>query len=59
MTVILFETNFIFTQVAMLDLLLRFDHHWRPSSGTECSLVQKQEEHLVPDLKNIKKKLTQ
>ena len=26
----------------MFDLLLRFDHHWRPSSGTECSVVDKE-----------------
>ena len=36
---ILFETNFIITQLAMFDLLLRFDHHRQPSSGTECSVV--------------------
>ena len=36
---ILFETNFIITQLAMFNLLLRFDHHRRPSSGTECSVV--------------------
>ena len=36
---ILFETNFIITQLAMFDLLLRFDHHRRPSSETECSVV--------------------
>ena len=36
---ILFQTNFIITQLAMFDLLLRFDHHRRPSSGTECSVV--------------------
>ena len=31
---ILFETNFIIRQLAMFDLLLRFDHRRRPSSGT-------------------------
>ena len=36
---ILFETNFIISHLAMFDLLLRFDHHQRPSSGTECSKV--------------------
>ena len=35
----LFQTNFIITQLAMFYLLLRFDHHRRPSSGTECSVV--------------------
>ena len=36
---ILFEKKFIITQLAMFYLLLRFDHHRRPSSGTECSVV--------------------
>ena len=36
---LLFQTNFIITQLAMFYLLLRFDHHRRPSSGTECSVV--------------------
>ena len=36
---ILFETNFTITQLAMLDLLLSFDHRRRPSSGTDCSMV--------------------
>ena len=36
---ILSETNFIITQLAMFYLLLRFDHHRRPSSGTQCSVV--------------------
>ena len=36
---ILFQKNFIIMQLAMLYLLLRFDHHRRPSSGTECSVV--------------------
>ena len=36
---ILFQTNFIITRLAMFYLLLRFDHHRRPSSGTECSVV--------------------
>ena len=36
---ILFQTNFVITQLAMFDLLLRFDHHLRPSSGSECSVV--------------------
>ena len=31
---ILFETNFKITQLAMFDLLLRFNHHRPPSSGT-------------------------
>ena len=39
MVLTLFQTNFIITQLAMFDLLLRFDLHWRPSSGTECSVV--------------------
>ena len=36
---ILFQTNFINTQLAMFYLLLRFDHHRRPTSGTECLVV--------------------
>ena len=35
----LFKTNFIITQLEMFDLFLRFDHHRRPSSGTEWSVV--------------------
>ena len=35
----IFQTNFIVMQLAMFYLLLRFDHHRRPSSGTECSVV--------------------
>ena len=31
---ILFETNFKITQLAMFDLILRFNHHRLPSSGT-------------------------
>ena len=37
---ILFETNFIITQLAMFDLLLHFDHHRRPSSGTDTLNIQ-------------------
>ena len=37
---ILFQTNFIITQLAMFYLQLRFNHHWRPSSGTECSVFR-------------------
>ena len=36
---ILFQINFIITQLAMFCLLLRFDHHRRPCSGTEYSVV--------------------
>ena len=36
---ILFQTNFIITQLAMFYLLLRIDHHRRPSSETKCSVV--------------------
>ena len=36
---ILFEKKFIIIQLAMFDLLLRFDHYSRPSSGIECSVV--------------------
>ena len=31
---ILFEINFIVTQLAMSYLLLRFDHHRRPKGGS-------------------------
>ena len=36
---ILFEKKFIITQLAMFELLLRFDHNRRFSSETECSVV--------------------
>ena len=32
---ILIEKKLIITQLAMFDVLLRFDHHWWPSSGSE------------------------
>ena len=34
-----FQKNVIITQLAMFYLLLCFDHHRQPSSGTECSVV--------------------
>ena len=41
MKIALIKNNdiYIITQLAMFDLLLRFDHHRRSSSGTECSVV--------------------
>ena len=38
---ILFDFFLIITQLAMFDLLLRFDHHRRPSSGTEEGRLKK------------------
>ena len=38
---ILFHTNSIITHLAMFETLLRFDHHQRPSSGSDLGFLKR------------------